>query len=34
MPHFLQAARAHVSEGEMVEALQQIWGDYRETPVF
>jgi methylmalonyl-CoA mutase N-terminal domain/subunit len=34
MPHLLLAARAHASEGEIVEALQEVWGDYRETPVF
>jgi methylmalonyl-CoA mutase N-terminal domain/subunit len=34
MPDLLLAARAHVSEGEIVEALQTVWGDYRETPVF
>jgi methylmalonyl-CoA mutase N-terminal domain/subunit len=34
MPHLLDAARVHASEGEIVEALQDIWGDYRETPVF
>jgi methylmalonyl-CoA mutase N-terminal domain/subunit len=34
MPHLLDAARAHCSEGEIVIALQDVWGDYRETPVF
>jgi len=34
MPHLLDAARAHCSEGEIVMALQDVWGDYRETPVF
>jgi methylmalonyl-CoA mutase N-terminal domain/subunit len=34
MPELLVAARAHASEGEIVEALQEVWGDYRETPVF
>ncbi|HEX3974732.1 MAG TPA: methylmalonyl-CoA mutase family protein [Solirubrobacteraceae bacterium] len=34
MPLLLDAARAHVSEGEIVETLQQVWGDYREQPVF
>jgi hypothetical protein len=24
----------HASEGEIVQALQDIWGDYREVPVF
>jgi methylmalonyl-CoA mutase N-terminal domain/subunit len=34
MPHFLEAGRAGVSEGEIVAALQEIWGDYRELPAF
>jgi methylmalonyl-CoA mutase N-terminal domain/subunit len=34
MPGLLDAARAHVTEGEIVEALQEVWGDYTETPVF
>jgi methylmalonyl-CoA mutase, N-terminal domain len=34
MPGLLDAARAHATEGEIVQALQQVWGDYTETPVF
>jgi methylmalonyl-CoA mutase, N-terminal domain len=34
MPLLLDAARVHVSEGEIVHTLQQVWGDYREQPVF
>jgi methylmalonyl-CoA mutase N-terminal domain/subunit len=34
MPHLLDAARAHASEGEIVEALQSVFGTYTETPVF
>jgi methylmalonyl-CoA mutase N-terminal domain/subunit len=34
MPAFVAAAEAHVSEGEIVAALQDVWGAYRETPVF
>ena len=34
MPHLLDAARVHASEGEIVQALQDVWGDYREAPVF
>jgi methylmalonyl-CoA mutase N-terminal domain/subunit len=34
MPLLIDAARAHVSEGEIVHALQDVWGDYREQPVF
>jgi methylmalonyl-CoA mutase N-terminal domain/subunit len=34
MEPLLQCARAHASEGEIVQALQQVFGDYTETPVF
>ncbi|MEA2172101.1 MAG: methylmalonyl-CoA mutase, N-terminal domain [Solirubrobacteraceae bacterium] len=34
LPAFVEAARAHCSEGEIVEALQEVWGSYRETPMF
>jgi methylmalonyl-CoA mutase N-terminal domain/subunit len=34
MPSLMDCARAHASEGEIVHALQQVWGDYRERPVF
>jgi methylmalonyl-CoA mutase N-terminal domain/subunit len=34
MPDLLDCARAHASEGEIVAALQEVWGDYRERPVF
>ncbi len=34
MPLLIDAGRLHVSEGEIVQALQQVWGDYREQPVF
>ena len=30
----LECARAHCSEGEIVESLQQVFGNYTETPVF
>ncbi|MCW2959105.1 MAG: methylmalonyl-CoA mutase [Solirubrobacterales bacterium] len=30
----IEAARSHVSEGEIIQAMQEVWGDYRETPVF
>jgi methylmalonyl-CoA mutase N-terminal domain/subunit len=30
----LACARAHASEGEIIESLQQVFGDYTETPVF
>ena len=34
MDPLLDCARAHVSEGEIVESLQQVFGTYTETPVF
>jgi methylmalonyl-CoA mutase N-terminal domain/subunit len=34
MEPLLQCARAHASEGEIVESLQQVFGSYTETPVF
>jgi methylmalonyl-CoA mutase, N-terminal domain len=34
MEALLACARAHASEGEIVESLQQVFGDYTATPVF
>ena len=34
MPLLVEAARAHVTEGEIVSALQTVFGSYREAPVF
>ena len=34
MEPLLEAARAHASEGEIVESLQRVFGTYTETPVF
>ncbi|HEX4345517.1 MAG TPA: methylmalonyl-CoA mutase family protein [Solirubrobacteraceae bacterium] len=34
MPALLDCARAQASEGEIVAALQDVFGTYRETPVF
>ena len=34
MPLLIDAARLHISEGEIVQTLQEVWGDYREQPVF
>ncbi|HEY7150560.1 MAG TPA: methylmalonyl-CoA mutase family protein [Solirubrobacterales bacterium] len=34
MPYFLDAARARASEGEMIAALQEVFGSYTEQPVF
>jgi methylmalonyl-CoA mutase N-terminal domain/subunit len=34
MPNLLDCARVHATEGEIVQALQQVFGTYTETPVF
>ena len=34
MEPLLDAARAHATEGEIVEPLQHVFGRYTETPVF
>jgi len=34
MPLLIDCARAHCSEGEIVQSLQQVFGTYIETPVF
>jgi methylmalonyl-CoA mutase N-terminal domain/subunit len=34
MPHLLDAARARASEGEMIAAMQEVFGTYAEQPVF
>jgi methylmalonyl-CoA mutase, N-terminal domain len=34
MPHLVEAARARATEGEMIAALQDVFGTYRETPIF
>jgi methylmalonyl-CoA mutase, N-terminal domain len=34
MPNLLDCARVHATEGEIVEALQEVFGTYREAPVF
>jgi methylmalonyl-CoA mutase N-terminal domain/subunit len=34
MPRFLDCARARTSEGEMVAALQEVFGTYTESPIF
>jgi methylmalonyl-CoA mutase, N-terminal domain len=34
MPHLIEVARVSASEGEIVSALQEVFGKYRETPVF
>jgi methylmalonyl-CoA mutase, N-terminal domain len=34
MPALVEAARVRASEGEIVGALQDVWGSYTETPVY
>jgi methylmalonyl-CoA mutase, N-terminal domain len=34
MPLIVDASRAYVTMGEMCEALREVWGTWRETPVF
>jgi methylmalonyl-CoA mutase N-terminal domain/subunit len=34
MPNLLDCARVHATEGEIVQALQQVFGTYTEMPVF
>jgi methylmalonyl-CoA mutase N-terminal domain/subunit len=34
MPHLLECARANATEGEIVAALQDVFGSYREAPIY
>ena len=34
MPPIIEAARARTTEGEMISALQEVFGTYTESPVF
>jgi methylmalonyl-CoA mutase N-terminal domain/subunit len=34
MPNLLDCARAHASEGEIIAALQEVFGSYREAPIY
>jgi len=34
MPYILDAVRAYATLGEMCDALREVWGTWRETPVF
>jgi methylmalonyl-CoA mutase, N-terminal domain len=34
MPRFLEAAKAHVTLGEMCDVLQGVYGEYREPPIY
>jgi methylmalonyl-CoA mutase, N-terminal domain len=34
MPHLIEAARVHATEGEIIAALQDVFGTYHDTPIF
>jgi methylmalonyl-CoA mutase N-terminal domain/subunit len=34
MPQIVDASKAYVTMGEMCDALREVWGVWRETPVF
>jgi methylmalonyl-CoA mutase N-terminal domain/subunit len=34
MPPIVEASRAYATLGEMCDALREVWGTWRETPVF
>jgi methylmalonyl-CoA mutase N-terminal domain/subunit len=34
MPAIIDASKAYVTMGEMCDALREVWGVWRETPVF
>ena len=34
MPILLECARAHVSEGEIIAALQEVFGSFQDTPIY
>jgi methylmalonyl-CoA mutase N-terminal domain/subunit len=34
MPPIVEASKAYVTMGEMCDALRDVWGTWRETPVF
>ena len=34
MPPMIEASKAYVTMGEMCDALREVWGIWRETPVF
>jgi methylmalonyl-CoA mutase N-terminal domain/subunit len=34
MPPIIEASKAYVTMGEMCDALREVWGEWRETPVF
>jgi methylmalonyl-CoA mutase N-terminal domain/subunit len=34
MPHFLECCRAYATEGEMLGTLREVFGEYREPPIY
>jgi methylmalonyl-CoA mutase, N-terminal domain len=34
MPAIIEASKAYVTMGEMCDSLREVWGTWRETPVF
>jgi len=34
MPPIIEAVRAYATIGEMCDVLREVWGTWRETPVF
>ena len=34
MPPIIEAGKAYATMGEMCDALREVWGTWRETPVF
>ena len=34
MPHFLECCRAYATEGEMIGTLKEVFGEYREPPIY
>ncbi len=34
MPHFVQCSRVYATEGEMIGVLREIFGEYREPPIY
>ncbi len=34
MPHFVEASRVYATEGEMIGVLREVFGEYREPPIY
>ncbi|MBN2565742.1 MAG: methylmalonyl-CoA mutase, partial [Candidatus Eisenbacteria bacterium] len=34
MPHFVECCRAYATEGEMIGVLREVFGEYREPPIY